>query len=103
MKISSSLLNGALVLAIISLPFIAGLANAQEKQFTLNVNQADIQTIGEALGTLPFGKVAPLMQKLQAQINEQNKLAMPEATKPLNDATTKPVATPVPVPSEEKK
>lgn len=73
--LSDNILNGSLVISILILPLISGLANAQgqpEKQFNLTVTGADIQTLGEGLGTLPYGKVAPLMSKLQAQINEQS-------------------------------
>lgn len=52
---------------------IADRAKAQEaKDVTLTVSQADLAIIGEALGTIPYAKVAPLMAKLQAQVIKQN-------------------------------
>lgn len=54
------------------------LASQQAEQvFTLNITPAEVQMLGKGLGTLPYGEVAVLMGKLQAQINSQVK--QPEA------------------------
>ena len=44
----------------------------QEREFEIKVNNKDIELIGKALGKLPFEEVAPLFQKLQVQIQQQN-------------------------------
>lgn len=56
------------------------LVKAQEQPINLTVTNAEIQLIGEGLGSLPYGKVAALMNKLQLQINSQAK--PPEAKAP---------------------
>ena len=38
-----------------------------------DLNEQDIQLLGQALGDLPFKTSAGLINKLQTQINEQNK------------------------------
>ena len=43
------------------------------KEFTFTLNEQDIQVISEALGDVAFKKSAPLVQKLQNQINDQLK------------------------------
>ena len=40
----------------------------------LDITEQDIQILSEALGAMPFSKVAPFITKIQQQINEQNKL-----------------------------
>ena len=52
---------------------IADRANAQDVSVTLTVNQADLALVAKALGALPFAEVAPLMNKLQQQVTEQQK------------------------------
>jgi hypothetical protein len=52
-------------------------AQEADKKFNLEVSGADITLLGEALGMLPYGKVAPLMQKLQVQINAQQQPSAP--------------------------
>ena len=37
------------------------------------ITSADLQVLAEALGNLPFKVAAPLFNKLQAQIGEQDK------------------------------
>ena len=72
-------------LIFILLVMVPTLAFTQDapKEFNLKVNSTDIQLLGEALGMLPYGKVAPLMQRLQIQINEQNQVSKPvEIPKP---------------------
>lgn len=61
-----------------TIPNAAIAQNSPDKIFNLSVTAADVQILGEGLGTLPYGKVAPLMSKLQAQINEQSQ-PKPEA------------------------
>lgn len=59
-------------LLIIGLICLPTLANAQEPtEFDFKLTKADIAVIGEALGKEPYNKVAPLLAKLQQQINAQ--------------------------------
>lgn len=44
-------------------------------EFTLAVNDKDVEVIGAALAELPFKQVAGLVNKLQVQINEQSTAA----------------------------
>lgn len=71
--------NIILIAAMLSLSIVSVPAQEATKEFNLKVNTTDIQTIGEALGSLPYAKVAPLMIKLQQQINEANMSKPPEA------------------------
>ena len=48
---------------------------AEDRIFTLQVTGAEAQMIGDALGTQPFSKVAPLMNKLQQQVIAQQQKA----------------------------
>lgn len=50
--------------------------NAQE--INLKVTNPELGLIGKGLGTLPFNDVAPLMQKLQTQVIEQQKKDEPK-------------------------
>lgn len=53
---------------------LTSLSQAQSPQlssYDLKVDAGDIALIGEGLGMLPYSKVAPLMSKLQTQINAQ--------------------------------
>jgi len=69
-----------LLLTILLLPSIAF---AQErKDFTFTINQDDLNVIGKALEDRPFKEAAPIIQKLNAQIQSQMKPVQPMATKP---------------------
>jgi hypothetical protein len=59
---------------------IASPAMAQD--VTLKVNNAELGLIGKGLGTLPFNDVAPLMNKLQSQVVEQQKAPEKTVDKP---------------------
>jgi hypothetical protein len=55
-------------------------ANAQQQQpseYTLKVSPADIDLISEGLGTQPFNKVVPLIQKLRTQVQQQQEPPKP--------------------------
>lgn len=73
------------MLAVALLPFSV---KAQEapKQFNLTVTPEELQIIGSALEELPFKKSAPLMNKLNQQVQSQ----------------VNPVPTPKPKPEENK-
>jgi len=43
------------------------------KEFIIKLDEKDIQVIGTALGEIAFKAAAPVIQKLQEQINEQVK------------------------------
>lgn len=70
------------MLAVALLPFSV---NAQEapKQFNLTVTSEELQIIGNALEELPFKKSAPLMNKLNQQVQQQiAPTPKPDAPKP---------------------
>lgn len=75
-------------------------ARAQDVSVTLTVNQADLALVSKGLGGLPFAEVAPLMNKLQGQVIEQQKAkAAPNGPSPMP-----PAPPPIPVtPSEPPK
>jgi len=65
---------------------LADPAKAQEvKEVTLTVTPAELTVIGDALGSVPYAKVAPLMAKLQGQVVKQQQPVQPQGS---------PVATP---------
>lgn len=55
------------------LAFVVPTYAQQVQEMTLKVTPADVEVIGRALGKLPFDDVAQLIQKLRAQILEQQK------------------------------
>lgn len=59
---------------------IADRAHAQTppQDLTLTVNGGDLTLIGKALSKEPYGDVAALMAKLQAQVVEQQKAKAPQ-------------------------
>lgn len=62
-------------------------AFAQEPSFTLTVSQAELQVIGKGLESQPYGVVAQLMAKLQAQVIKQQQPMLPrDQTTPMPDA-----------------
>lgn len=46
-------------------------AQQQKQSFTFNLTVEDIQIIGKALDERPFKEVAPIIQKLNTQIQNQ--------------------------------
>lgn len=71
-------MNKSLVAALVMLPALAFAQPVPE--FKLSVTQSELDIISEGLQTQPFGKVAPLVNKLRSQIIEQQKV---EAPKPI--------------------
>lgn len=63
-------------LLLTSPAFAASALAADEVSYKFDLTPAEINIVAEGLGMLPYGKVAPLMAKLQQQINGQTK---PEA------------------------
>lgn len=59
------------------LAFLAAPALAQDappvKDYDLNLSRSEIAYIAKVLQTQPFQEVAPLLNKIQEQINEQDK------------------------------
>ncbi len=49
----------------------------QAEEYTVTVTPADVDLISDGLQTQPFGKVFPLMNKLRAQILQQQQAAKP--------------------------
>lgn len=39
--------------------------------YTVTLTQQELQIVGQALAQLPYNQVAPLMAKLQQQVDEQ--------------------------------
>ena len=64
--------NLVLIGMMLTLATVSAYGQEANKEFNIKINAADIQLIGEGLGSLSYSKVAPLMIKLQQQINEQN-------------------------------
>lgn len=71
-----------------------------------NITERDIDLISEGLQAMPWGKVNPLIQKLQMQINiqdQERELALQEAAStaiqkasaPTDEPTVKEISTPV--------
>ena len=60
----------ALVFLLVS---TSAFAQNPPAEYMLKVTPADVSIIGKALGSQPFNDVAPVLNKLQEQINEQNK------------------------------
>lgn len=52
------------------------------KTFTLALTGAELMTVGQALGDLPYKVVQPLLEKLNAQIAAQIAPAEPAPTAP---------------------
>lgn len=65
-----------LIVAALLMPTIA--AAQSDPEVSLKVNNADVAIIGEALGLMPYTKVAPLINKLQVQIQQQQKPVEPK-------------------------
>ena len=61
------------ILFAIAFVLFAVTARAQERTYTLTVTAVDIATIASALGDVPYSKALPVIEKLKAQIAEQNK------------------------------
>ena len=70
MKYFLGLIGFALVGALIGGAFAIA-QQQQQPEYTFKLNEAEINIISEGLGTQPFAKVAPLMQKMQRQFIEQ--------------------------------
>lgn len=56
---------------LIAVLLMATPAMAQDREFTIKVNQKELETIAKALGKQPFDEAAPVIQKLQQQIAPQ--------------------------------
>lgn len=82
-------MKNILLTSLVALSFLS-VANAQEapKQFTLTVTSEELQVIGKALEELPFKQSAPMMNKLNTQVQSQ-----------INPT---PRAEPIPKPEENK-
>lgn len=64
-----------LLVAVLMLPTVvlAQSPTASEGELSLKVSNADVNTIGKALGLMPYGEVAALIEKLRQQIAMQQK------------------------------
>ncbi len=70
------------VLSLAATPAYAQQAPAPQ-EFNLKITSDDVNTIGKALGKLPFDDVAPLIQKLRQQIVEQSQAQAKPAEVPV--------------------
>ena len=59
------------VLGFVAALAVPTLAQQQITEYTLKITPAEVETVGKALGKMPFEDVAKLIQKLQTQIVEQ--------------------------------
>lgn len=76
-----------LLLTTLLIPSIA-FAQDQKKEFDLKVTQEELQIIGKALDERPFKEAAPLIQKLNQQIQTQMRPVAP--VPPVQPMQTKP-------------
>jgi hypothetical protein len=67
--------------------------SAANAQVTLNLNQNDLQVIGEALAAMPYAKAAPVVQDLQMQIRSAQAKKQAE-TKKKPDLSKPPILPP---------
>jgi hypothetical protein len=75
-------------------------AQAAPADVTLTVNAADLQILATALGTQPYGTVAPLMAKLQGQVLAQQAPKKEDRLPVVNGGA---VPLPTPAPGEPEK
>lgn len=68
---------GLASLLALSIPASAQVATPNPVEYTLRVTIDEINILSDGLQTQPFGKVAPLVNKLQTQIKDQQKLSAP--------------------------
>lgn len=61
---------------------------AHDQTFTLTITAPELSTLADALGALPYVRVAPFLAKLQSQITAQTK-APDASTPPAAPATSK--------------
>ena len=78
MIVSSYLIFRAIVLSAQAQPA----PQPPERSYTLNVTGSEANVIGNALSALPYRDVAPILNKLQAQIKEQDAKPAPTASDP---------------------
>jgi hypothetical protein len=67
---------------LISTPVYAQQPNQQiinQIEYNIKLTGPDLDLIGEGLNTQPFGKVVPLINKIKAQILEQQQAAQPKS------------------------
>lgn len=58
-----------LALSVALLSFIP--CHAQERGFTLTLSETQLNYVGKLLGRQPYEEVAPLIQRIQEQVNSQ--------------------------------
>ena len=70
-------------MVIAGMVFFMPMANAQNnpQEFTLKVTQTDLETLGKALGKMPYDEVAQLITSLRNQVIEQTKPKQSEPEK----------------------
>jgi hypothetical protein len=56
---------------------VSSVAFAQQQEFNLKLTAPEVETIGKALGKLPYEEVAILVNKLRQQIVEQQTKSVP--------------------------
>lgn len=84
----------AVSFCLLSFPAAAQQAQVPAVSYTITLEAKDVGEIAAALGERPFNKVAPLMQSIGRQIEEQNKAREWEKAQP---------ATPMPPAQEAPK
>lgn len=71
--LKASLIAIALLLAAPAVAQQATIAQANPPEYNIKVTAPELDTIGKALGGMPFNDVVGLIQKLRQQVVEQQK------------------------------
>lgn len=56
---------------LVASPVIAQEQPSQPTEYNLKITPQELDQVGKALGLMPYNDIAPLMQKLRAQVMEQ--------------------------------
>lgn len=72
---------------------------AQQREYTLKVTDEDLNLLAAGLQTQPYGRVAPLINKLQAQIIEQQRTASAAPPPPVAPTARPPAPGQAPTPT----
>jgi len=70
------------ITAISSLIFSSAVAQEPSRTFNFTITSEDLQVIGKALDERPFKEAAPVIQRLNQQVQSQVKPPVPMPTKP---------------------
>jgi hypothetical protein len=74
-----------ILIAVGSMLLIGSASAQQPAEYMLRVTPTELDLISEGLGTQPFTKVVPLINKLRSQVVEQQTPAKPVENKPVDN------------------